>query len=462
MNRRASVLLMTMVIVALAAMIAVSLLFRAGVELRSEAGGRRGEQARQAAESGIARAIALLRQSPNDRSLWYDNDELFKNQLVFDAGQAKWYFTIYAPPSNDSTELRCGVIDEAGKINVNIADEKTLLAMPGMNPQLVDSLLDWRDSDDKPRANGAEHEYYGTLQPMPYHVRNGHLATVEELMLVKGFDASLVLGEDFNLNGLLEANEDDGGESHPPDDGNGELDTGLAGLLTTVSYEFDVDNEGEARVNINGGEDDLKQLNSTGLDEGTIVFIELYRAEGKTFSQPGELLEMQYKLTRDHDQKKYPGAKKDVTISSHVAGGQLAVVMDKLTSQAGGGKRVSVGLVNVNSAGAKTLASLPEIDENLARQIVSERSASEPGCETIAWLVTKGLVDAETFRKIAPKLTARGLQFRIRCVGFGTPSGQFCVLEAVVDMAKQPASMLYMRDITRLGLPRAIKIGNEQ
>lgn len=461
MNRRGTILLITMVIVTLAGMIAVSLLFRVGAELRGEAAGRHGQQAYQAAQSGIFQAISVLKKFPNNRSIWYDNDAIFKNQLVFQEGRESWYFTVYAPSDNDKFSLRYGVIDQAGKINVNSADKKTLLALPEMNQQLLDCLLDWRDSDNKPRDNGAEQEYYGALQPIAYNAHNSKLTTPEELLLIKGFDASLVLGEDFNLNGMLDANENDGGESHPPDDSNGELNPGLAEFITTVSYEFDVDNDRNDRLNINGGEKELEKLKSTELSDATITFIKLYRAEGQTFKHPSELFEMQYKLTTDHDQEKYPGAKKGVMISSNVTDSQLARVMNKLTCQAGGGKTILTGLVNINTASVKVLASLPEIEENLAQQIVSERPESGPSSKTIAWLVTQNIVDAEMFKKIAPKLTARGWQFRIRCVGFGTLSGQFCVLEAVVDLAKGQARILYMRDITRLGLPTAIKLEGE-
>ncbi len=461
MRRRGTILVMTMVIISLAGMIAVSLLFRARAELHGEVATRNGQQAYQAAQSGIAQARSVLQQFRNDPSIWLDNEGVFKNQLVFSDGSAKWYFTVYAPDTDNGSDIRYGVIDEAGKINVNTADEKTLLALPGMDQPLVDSLLDWLDSDDTPRANGAEIEYYGTLQPIPYYARNGTLSTIDELMFVKGFDASLVMGEDFNLNGILDANEDDGDELHPPDDGNGQLNQGLTGLLTTVSYEFDVDNEGEARVNINDVSDDnCEKMKSAGISDQTIKFLKLYLAEGNTVGNPADLLEMKYELKQDHDEAKYPGAKKGVTISSGVGGDKLAIVMDKLTCQAGGKTRTLAGLLNINSASVKVLASLPQIDENLAQQIVSERSPSGSDYETIAWLFTKSLVDAETFKAIAPILTARSFQFRIRCVGFGLPSGQFCVLEAVVDLANEQAKILYMRDITRLGLPTAIKVDN--
>jgi general secretion pathway protein K len=59
------------------------------------------------------------------------------------------------------------------------------------NPEKLDSLTqcweDWIDTDDLSRLNGAEKDYYLTLDP-PYEPRNGAPETVEELRLIKGFD----------------------------------------------------------------------------------------------------------------------------------------------------------------------------------------------------------------------------------------------------------------------------------
>ncbi len=52
---------------------------------------------------------------------------------------------------------------------------------------ITDSLLDWRDSDDMHRLNGAESEYYTTLDD-PYIARNGNIQDPAEFFLIKGTD----------------------------------------------------------------------------------------------------------------------------------------------------------------------------------------------------------------------------------------------------------------------------------
>jgi len=130
------------------------------------------------------------------------------------------------------------------------------------------------------------------------------------------------------------------------------------------------------------------------------------------------------------------------------------------------------GLVNVNTAPAAVLAALPPIGPALAEAIVTKRRElldeahqwpDEDGrptmgaLQTPAWLYTTGVVDdPETFKRIAPLLTARSYQFRVRCIGYGVPSGRFRILEAVLDLAEAEPRIVYLRDITPLGLPFAL------
>jgi type II secretory pathway component PulK len=103
--------------------------------------------------------------------------------------------------------------DEGGRISLNRASEATLTrvvtnlvrggnATTGVDTHaakdigsIVDAILDWRDSDDLARANGAESDYYLGLRT-PYHAKNGLFDSPEELLLVKGITAALFYGGD--------------------------------------------------------------------------------------------------------------------------------------------------------------------------------------------------------------------------------------------------------------------------
>ncbi len=90
--------------------------------------------------------------------------------------------------------------NEAGKININKADQNLLRMMlnsfeldDNEKDIIVDSILDWRDKDDLRRMYGAEDEYYQSLAE-PYHARNDDFESVEELLLVRGITPEIYNG----------------------------------------------------------------------------------------------------------------------------------------------------------------------------------------------------------------------------------------------------------------------------
>jgi len=444
------VLVAVLIVAALLTVIAAGVVFRMRAEVAAAAGQRRGEQAYESAISGLHYAMAVLQNSAGDLDAWYDNPDIFQNQLVADDGASTWYFTIYADDPAARDTLRYGVTDEAGKLNINTAPEEAWLAFENLTSEQVDCLLDYLDADSEPRSEGAEQEYYDGLAT-PYIIPNGPLATVEELFLVKGFTAAEVYGEDANFNGLLDPNEDDGDSRFPPDNRDGELAPGLRALATVFSSERNVDREGRPRIDINRG----SLPRELDLPDETRRFIEAYRADGNTFKHPSELLEMRYEPKQGGRNSR--DRQRGSSVESGVGADELPIVMDRLTAGSSGRRRRGAGLVNINTARAEVLAAVPGLDANLAQEIADVRGGLDADTKaTVAWLYTQNLLDADEFKTVAPHVTARGYQFSVRCVGFGVPCGRYRVLEAVLDLAGGTPRIAYLRDITRLGLPFAL------
>lgn len=61
--------------------------------------------------------------------------------------------------------------------------------------EILDSIVDWLDSDDKESTYGAESTYYESLEP-PYSARNNVMETPNELLAVKGITPELLYGND--------------------------------------------------------------------------------------------------------------------------------------------------------------------------------------------------------------------------------------------------------------------------
>src|SRR5271170_4905708 len=89
------------------------------------------------------------------------------------------------------------ITDEESKMPINTASEvqlQRLMTLLNVDPSdgdiVVDSILDWIDTDDLTRLNGAETDYYMSLSP-PYRAKNGPLDRVAELLLIRGVTPEL-------------------------------------------------------------------------------------------------------------------------------------------------------------------------------------------------------------------------------------------------------------------------------
>ncbi len=284
-QRRAVILPVILLILILLGLLSAAFAFRTQAELQATNARSNEMQMREAAFAGIQKVMLMLRTQRTDVDAWYDNEEELHRVIVWsstggptaygtttddDDGSPAFRFSIVADfPDDDEFRVRYGVTDESAKLNINHADREQLtkllevVAPPEtIVEDLVDALLDWRDNDDVPEEYGAESEYYATLEP-PYRPKNAPFDTPEELLLVKGFDGRVLYGEDYDRNGLMSLNEDDGDTSFPPDNADGKLDRGLYPYITVLSRDLNRANDNKPRTNLRGNREVLE----TALDE---------------------------------------------------------------------------------------------------------------------------------------------------------------------------------------------------
>lgn len=269
-HRPAFILPVVLVVVGLLAVVMAGFLFFVRAELSGAQAQRDAQQARLAAWSGLEELTTVLREHGDDPSAWWDVPQQFRHALVWSPAYTReddpvrkmgsrdglfeqvappvaWRYSIVASNLDGPRDtIRFGITPEAGKLNLNTATDEEierlltpLLLDLGLQnaPELIAALLDWRDEDDLARPGGAENEYYTNLEP-GYYTKNGRLDTLEELLLVKGWSAAVLYGEDVNRNGLLDPNEDDGDASFPYyDNADGVLNPGIAPFVTVWSRE---------------------------------------------------------------------------------------------------------------------------------------------------------------------------------------------------------------------------------
>jgi general secretion pathway protein K len=147
-----------------------------------------------------------------------------------------------APLSGNETaswRVSLRLVDESGKINVNLAFPDVLLGLQCSDYSAVASLLDWVDKDDVPNPDGAENEYYNSLEP-PYNCKDGPIDHIEELLLIKGITPQVFYGSGFEQAG--DEPPQVGDRAGPPAEPDENEPMGLCELLTTY---------GDGRININ-------------------------------------------------------------------------------------------------------------------------------------------------------------------------------------------------------------------
>ena len=100
--------------------------------------------------------------------------------------------SVYQILRADGSEIRIKIVSEAGKIDINAADEHLLSAMVKAvstdlwdQQRLLNSILDWRDEDNEQRPHGAEKKQYQEAG-LSYIPSNQPFQSLDELQLVLG------------------------------------------------------------------------------------------------------------------------------------------------------------------------------------------------------------------------------------------------------------------------------------
>ncbi len=425
-------------------------------------------QCRLAAESGVQAVRHLLRSERDNPQAWYHNPARFDQALVWspkateeNIGRGElnedledsiaYRFSIVADnPLDDETLVRYGITDESAKLNINFATEEQLLRLiaplvtDGREPlEIVHAIMDWRDTDDEKREFGAESVYYGTL-PTPHRAKNAPFETVEELLMVKGMTGQLLYGEDYDRNGLLTPNEDDGETSFPMDNADGFLERGLLPYITVYTHDFNVSNDNKPRIYMFTDAAKIRPRLEEAFNDQQVVDFLIGATRDRGTSKTYTLA--QYLEDRTID---------NILQSSPLRGAAIATLFDHCTlNQA----PEQYGLININTAPARVLGCIKGLPSEAIPLIIQKRGAlTGPIKSTIGWLLTEQILDSHTFSLVENQITARGRQFSIESIGFADHVGVFSRLQVVVDMRGPLAQVVYHRDITQLGLSYPVR-----
>ncbi len=376
-----------------------------------------GHQAEQAIE-GAARYVEYLITNAETPGVLPDLTT-YESEAV-PIGEAQFWLLSTDAPTDTMTsgfEPVFGMVDEASKLNLNTATAPMLEKLPGMTTELAAAIVDWHDTT--PSTNTA----YGRRQP-PYRCKDANFESIEELALVDGADEITLYGEDANLNGILDPNEDDGDKSPPADNGDGKLDAGILNFVTVWSRESNKRNDGSNRVDVNdAAARETLLTNSFGASRAAEILAKLGAARLTSVLQlfsrgelkPAEEEQIADAFTRDPNAAVLPG------------------------------------LINVNTASETVLACVPGIDAAKASTIVATRNSRASSTATMGWVAEilgeAGVTDA------GPFLTGRTFVVSADIVAVGHHGRGFRRTRFVIDHAGDTPQIVHRRNLAALGWP---------
>jgi DNA uptake protein ComE-like DNA-binding protein len=341
-------------------------------------------------------------------------------------GNSTFWLIGRGDPEARQTVPTYGLVDEASKLNLNTATTNMLEGLPRMTPELAAAIIDWRDTDEDVTTGGAEAEYYQRRNP-PYYCKNAPFETIEELRLVAGTDLTILYGEDANLNGILDANENDGNASSPDDNRDGKLDPGILEYVTVFSRESNIRTNGEARINVNSSTNNaaLRTLLETALGQqrASQVRSRISAGAGRWRS----LLE--------------------VYLNSGMTTAEFGLVYNDISVT----NRAQIeGLININTAPAAVLACIPGIGPDNAPQVVAYRlSKTVDELKSVAWITQ--VLDQASAMAAGPYITTQSYQFSADIAVTGHDGKGYRRSLFVFDTSEGASKILYRRDRGRLG-----------
>jgi DNA uptake protein ComE-like DNA-binding protein len=423
-SRRASVLIIVLWIAFGLVSVALYFAHSMGFELRSADNRVAGLEADQAIDGAARYAayILTLQQQQQPGVIPLPTSYQAEQLLVGDA--ICWFIgrtdqVVRTQPGLPSF----GLVDEASKLNLNTVDYTNLQLLPFITPEFAAAIVDWRDTNSDVTVGGAENETYMRLKP-PYACKNAAFESVDELRLVFGSDLELLYGEDANLNGVLDVNENDGDVSLPWDNHDGQLDAGLFEYLTVSTREPVNRTNGLPRINVT-------DTSATNRQQLATLFSDKFSA-----SRAQEILNA------------LPAAQPIRSVLEfYIQSGMKPEEFSLLESEVRGASLE--GLVNINSASAAVLACIPGIGTTNAPSLVAYRQANAASSTSLAW--ASQVLDRNSAIQAGPYLTGLSYQFSADIAAVGHYGRGYRRVRFVFDVSDGVAKIISRQDLSDLG-----------
>jgi DNA uptake protein ComE-like DNA-binding protein len=423
---RGSVLIVTMCVSL--ALVSVTLLFGHSMLLmyRGTDNDLAGRQAGQAIEGAARYAESLLTNSTSPGA--FPDSTSYVGEAL-SVGEATFWFLGRPLDTTTANAREYGLVDEASKININVAPQNILERLPGMTAEVAAAIVQWRTS------GGSSSSANGGVSSQTYVIKQAPFESIEELALVSGMTEAILYGEDTNLNGVLDPNEDDGDKSLPADNADGRLDPGILEYVTVFSSVSKNGTDGKtARLDVTQ-QDGLEQKLQTILTD--------------SFGQE--------RATKILDTiRPFPAVTSPLALylRSKERGGNNAMTAEEFDKIAGnltmsaGPNRLYPSPINVNTASEAVLACIPGLSEKRAAILAARLQRAEQS--GLAWVVD-AIGDRQIARSVGPYLTGQCFQVTADVAAVGRNGRGYRRTKFIIDNGTGTPRIIYRRNLAGLG-----------
>jgi DNA uptake protein ComE-like DNA-binding protein len=382
-----SAMMVLMVIVGLVA--ALAPLVR--VDVRAAGQEADGQRALYLARAGVNLALATLQQDdPSTDGL--DEDWATLGGAPAQSGGSSQ--NVY--PLGEG-QFRLEVVDASSRLDLNRADRATLQRLPGIDDTTVDEILAWRGQNNAGSGSQGSTEDYESL-PRPYRLKAAPFDSVEELLLVQGVTPLLLYG---------------------PQDGTVSQDQApWIDLLFVDTSSPNQDSTGRTRVNLNSATAPQLLASARGVLSQAQAQAIVQRRRAGRFASLADLLSVPL-------------------LPSSV----VRRLVDHVTVDTGA---ELMGKLNVNTASAQALETLPGVTSDVADQIVQRRE-SDGDYQSAGDLLDLG---QQTFRALVDRVTTKSSTFLVRARG-ELQNGTVRAVEAWVQRDGQKPRVVRWRVVPR-------------
>lgn len=382
-----------------------------------------------AARGGLEAAVAAIEHATLNPDV---SDAFSLLDDLAEVGQGSMLGASYEAIRDVEGERYYGASDAHAKLNLNTMTAEQLMLLPYMTEDVADAILDWIDADDDVLPMGAEASQYSTLAH-PYEPRNGPFRSLAEVELVLGVYPEYVRGEDWNLNGVLDENEDDGSLTWPEDNADGQLDAGWSGIVTVTSRGGGLAASGEERLDLTAT--DASEI-ATRLGVTTTqaeVILDYVAVEGAAL---GDFVRTALNRLRDPSTGQIINAQADALSLD-----QLAALLDETAIGAPEAGVVTPGKLNLNTCEAEALEYLPGLDPALADSIIFERESRTSGFASVVDLLDVPTMSRAQLANLLNVIDVRSNAMDVCVRGIDQISGIEVEIVATIDRSTVPVTI---------------------